>query len=81
MVSSTKNGFTLIEAMISVAVLLVLAVGAVAANRLTTSSVTINQLRTQGNTLAVETMEVVGSLRADNFLNLTSGTFHPFFDG
>lgn len=81
MESSTKNGFTLIEAMISVAVLLVLAVGAVAANRLTTSSVTINQLRSQANTLAVEAMEVVLSLRADNFLNLTTGTFHPVFDG
>ncbi len=76
-----NKGFSLIEAMISVAVLLVMAVGAVAANRLTTSSVTINQLRTKANTLAVEAMEVVESLRADNYLNLTTGTFHPVFDG
>jgi hypothetical protein len=67
--------------MISVAVLLIMAVGSVAANRLTTSSVTINQLRTEANTLAVEAMEVLMNLRADNFLGLTVGTFHPVFDG
>ncbi|HCQ31189.1 TPA: hypothetical protein DIU27_02265 [Candidatus Collierbacteria bacterium] len=79
--TSSQSGFTLVEAMVSVAVLLVMAVGSVAANRLTTSSVTINQLRTQGNTLAVEAMEVLMSLRAENFLDLTVGTFHPVFDG
>lgn len=76
-----QTGFTLVEAMVSVAVLLVMTVGAVSANRLTTSSVTINQLRTQANTLAVEAMEIVLSLRADNFLGLSYGTYHPVFDG
>ena len=75
------NGFTLVEAMVSVAVLLVLAVGSVAANRLTTSSVTINQLRSQANTLSVDAMEVLQSMRAENFLDLSVGVFHPVFDG
>lgn len=85
MVSLTKSGhlagFTLVEAMVSVAVLLVLAVGSVAANRLTTASVTINQFRTKANTLAVEATEVLLNLRAENFLSLNPGVFHPTFDG
>lgn len=85
MVSLTKNGhqagFTLVEAMVSVAVLLVLAVGSVSANRLTTASVTINQLRTKANTLSVEATEALLNLRAENFLSITPGIFHPIFDG
>lgn len=76
-----QPGFTLVESMVSVAVLLVLAVGSVSANRLTTTSVVINQQRTKANTLAVEATEVLLSLRAENFLNLTPGVFHPVFDG
>ncbi len=67
--------------MVSVAILIVMALGAVAANRLTTSSVTINQLRTKANTMSVEAMEIVLSMRAENFLGLTTGIFHPEFEG
>ncbi|NCP47092.1 prepilin-type N-terminal cleavage/methylation domain-containing protein [bacterium] len=74
-----QTGFTLVEAMISVAVLLVLAVGSVAANRLTSSGVTINKLRSQANTLSVEAMEALLSMRAENFLGLSMGVFHPVF--
>ena len=79
--NNLQTGFTLVEAMVSVAVLLVLAVGSVSANRLTTASVNINQLRTKANSLAVEATEVLLNLRAESFLDLTPGVFHPIFDG
>jgi hypothetical protein len=81
LIKNNEWGFTLVEAVISVAVLMVIAVGGVAANRLATSSVTINQLRSKANSLAVQDMEVLMSLRGDNFLGLTVGVFHPVFDG
>lgn len=67
--------------MISVAVLLVTAVGGVAANKLATSSVTINQLRSKANSIAVQNMEVLMSLRGENFLGLAVGVFHSEYDG
>ena len=81
LIKKRDNGFTLVEAMISVAVLLVMAVGGVAANKLATSSVTINQLRAKANSLAVQDMEILHSIRGGNFLGLYAGVFHPAFDG
>lgn len=76
-----RNGFTLIEAMLSMALLLLLSLGSVSANRLATTAVTINELRSGANTLAVQGAEALLSVRADNFLGLSPGTYHPFFDG
>jgi len=43
--------------------------------------VTINQLRSKANGLAVRDMEILMSLRGENFLGLTVGVFHPVYDG
>lgn len=72
-----ETGFTLIEALISISILLVLAVGSFSANSITTSSISLSQNRSQANLLAQETIDAVQSIRAGNFLSLTNGTFHP----
>lgn len=81
LLTSSAKGFTLIEALLSMTVLLLLGVGGVAANRLTTASVTINQLRSRANILAEEGTEALMSARAHDYLALSPGTFHPVFDG
>lgn len=72
-----KNGFTLIESLISIAILLILVVGGLSASTLATASVILNQNRSQANFLAQEGMEAVQSVRAGNFLSLKTGEFHP----
>ncbi len=81
LLTKKHHGFTLVEATLSMALLLLLGIGAVAANRLATTSVTINQLRSKGNILAEEGMEALMSVRAGDFLSMSPGTFHPVFDG
>lgn len=81
MALSTKNAFTLIEAMLAIAILMIMGVGSIAANRLAAASVKINQLRSQANNLSVEAMEALESVRADSYLSLSPGTFHPYYDG
>lgn len=74
---SIEKGFTLIEALISISILLLLAVGGISANRLATAAITLNRDRSQANSLADEGMEAVESVRAANFLSLSTGDFHP----
>lgn len=81
LLTKQHQGFTLVEATVSMAILLMLSIGAVAANKLATTSVTINQLRSKGNILAEEGMEALMSVRAGDFLSISPGTFHPVFDG
>lgn len=71
----------MVEALLSIALLMLLAVGSVSANRLATTGVTINKLRSQANVLAEEGMEALMSIRAANFLSLSEGVYHPVFDG
>lgn len=81
LIKKFHTGFTLIEAILSMTVLLLLGIGGMAANRLATASVSINQLRSQANILAEEGMEALMNARAYDFLVLSPGTFHPVFDG
>jgi Tfp pilus assembly protein PilV len=76
---NTSKGFSLVEALLSVALLLLFSVGGIAANKLATTSVVINQARSRANILASEGMEALMSVRADNFAGLTTGDFHPLF--
>lgn len=75
--STRGKGFTLVEAMIAVSLVLVLIVGSLAANSLATNTVVINQMRSQANFLAREGMEAVRAIRAANFTSLHRGDFHP----
>lgn len=77
---SRHGGFSLIEVMVAISVLLVITIGSLAANNLTTTTVGINKRRSQANRLAQEGMEALLSARAANFLSLTAGDFHPVLD-
>lgn len=74
-------GFTLVEALLAVTVLMTVAVGSVAANRLTTAGIKISQLRSQANALASETMDAVMSVKLEDFSAISLGTFHPVHNG
>lgn len=76
---STK-AFTLIEVVIAIAVFMVIIVGSLGANNLTSTTIGINKKRSQANILAKEGMEALFSVRAANFPVLVSGDFHPVFD-
>lgn len=81
---STKKhltGFTLVEALLAVAILMLLAVGSVAANRLTTSGIKISQLRSRANLLADEAMGAVMSIKLEDFSAIKLGTYHPVHNG
>lgn len=77
----SHSGFTLIEAIFAIAMLLLLVVGSVSANKVATSGIKINQYRSQANLLATEAMEALMSVRVENFTGLTIGVFHPIFNG
>lgn len=69
------------EALFAIAMLLLLGVGSVAANKVATSGVKINQYRSEANRLATEGMEAMMSVRVQNFSGLSVGVFHPVLDG
>lgn len=72
-----KKGFTLVESLLAISILLVLVVGGLSANTMATTAVSMNRSRSRANLLAVEAMEAVESVRAGNFLSLSVGNFHP----
>lgn len=87
MASSIKSlihrqpGFTLVEAMLSIAVIIVLVVGSASANWLTTTNIKTGQFRTKANNLATESLGAVMSIKVNNFSDIYSGVFHPVHDG
>lgn len=76
-----KNGFTLVEVLVALGVLMafVSAIGLV--SNLATRGIELSDKRTEGKRLAVEGEEAVMSVRSSNFLSLSSGTFHPVYSG
>lgn len=74
-------GFTLVEALLAVTVLMTVAIGSVAANRLTTSGIKMGQLRSHANTLASETMDAVMSVKLEDFSAINLGTYYPAHNG
>ena len=76
-----QRGFTLVEVMVAIALLMVLTVGSLSANSLATGAVVINQKRSQANFLAREAMEAIMSIRAASFTSLVAGDFHPVMTG
>lgn len=72
-----SGGFTLLEVIVAIALLLTFTIGTLAANTLATRTITINQKRSQANRLAHEAMEAILSIRAASFTFISSGTFYP----
>ncbi len=77
----TTKAFTLIETLISIALLLVFAISTIAVSNLAAKSVTLSQQRDTANRYAREAMEAVYSIRAADFNLLSTGTFHPVYTG
>ncbi len=74
-----SSGFTLIEALLSIAIMMVLIIGALSASSLASSSVILTQDRNQANLLAQEAMEAIQAIRATKYSSLTVGNFYPNF--
>lgn len=77
LIKPSSAGFTLVEILVAISLLLVLAVGALSANTLTTTTITLNQRRSEANRLAREAMEALYAIRAADFVSLFPGEFHP----
>ncbi len=76
--SIKKNeGFSLIEILVAISLLMVVVVGSLSANSLASHGVSLNKVRGQANLLAKEGMESLMSVRAGNFNSLSLGDFHP----
>lgn len=73
----SKRGFSLIEIIVSIALMMVIVVGSLSANSLASNSVGLNKVRSQANLLAKEGIEALLSVRAADFLYLSIGDFHP----
>lgn len=78
--ASSNSGFTLLEVIMALALLMTVTIGTVAGNTLATKGTTASQNRAEANRLANEAMEAVHSLRAASFTSLQEGTYHPFVD-
>jgi len=79
MVSSIKRqgGFSLLEILVSISLLLLVLIGGLSANSLASNAVSTTKSRAGANLLAKEAMEALHSVRADNFNSLMAGDFHP----
>lgn len=72
-----NKGFSLIEVLVSISLLMLVLVGSLSANSLATNAVKINKTRSYANMLAKEAMEALQGVRAASFDTLISGDFHP----
>ncbi len=70
-------GFSLVEIVVAISLMMVIVVGSLSANTLAANGVTLNKVRSQANLLAKEGMEALLSVRAKDFLSLSVGDFHP----
>lgn len=78
--TESQKGFTLVETIVAISVLLVVVVGGLSANNITTTTVGLNKQRSRANFLAREGIEALQSVRAANFTSLSPGEFYPVFD-
>ena len=75
----TEKGFTLIEVVLAIALLSVLTLAMMGANKIVGVGLTSGQNKAASNRLAQEGMEAVLAIRADDFTRLSTGEFHPEF--
>ena len=72
-----QTGFTLVEVMVAMALLMTLTISLVTVGQLSVKSSQIAKVRVRATLAARQTMEEVLAVRANNFANLTEGTYHP----
>ena len=72
-----NQGFSLLEILVAIGVLVLVMVGSLSANNIAANSVSINKVRDRANLLAKEGVEALYSVRAANFTSLMAGDFHP----
>lgn len=77
MASSTNKGFSLIEVLVAITLLLLILVGSLSANSLASGAVLTTKMRANANLLAKEGLEALQSVRAASFTSLRTGDFHP----
>ena len=75
--SSKLTGFTLVEVMVAMALLMTLTISLVAVGQLSVKSSQIAKVRVRAGLWARQTMEEVLAVRANNFANLAEGTYNP----
>lgn len=71
------KGFTLVEVMMAVGLLMVLIMAGVGIGRLAVKSSQVSQIRVDAVNLSRATMEAVMAVRANNFGSLNGGTYYP----
>ena len=74
-------GFTLVEIVVALGLLMSLSVGLMAVGQLLGVGVKQQQNRVKGNELVREGMEAVMAVRARDFNLISEGTWHPVWDG
>ena len=79
--NNKEAGFTLVEVVVAIGLILSLSLGMMAVNSLTAASLVQNQNESVAGELAREAMEAVQSVRARSFPSLSVGEFHPVYDG
>jgi type II secretory pathway pseudopilin PulG len=72
-----EQGFTILEVILAIALLLTVTVGTLSANSLATKGTVLSHQRSEAQRLIREEMDAVASVRAANFLNIHTGTYHP----
>lgn len=77
LLTKSNQGFSLVEIVASISLMMVILVGSLSANSLASNSVGLNKVRSQANLLAKEGMEALYIVRAVNFASLHVGDFHP----
>jgi len=74
---ANRQGFTLVEVLVAMALLMTLTVGLVGLGQLSVRASTTSRLRVKAMAVLQGTMEAVMAVRASNFGNLTEGTYYP----
>jgi len=72
-----KKGFTLVEVLVAMALLMVLTVGLVGLTQLSVRASAVSRLRVGAMAILSETMEATMAVRASNFGSLDERVYHP----
>lgn len=72
-----KKGFTLVEVLVAMALMMTLTVGLIGLTQLSVRAGAVSRMRVKVMTRLNETMEATLAVRASNFGSLNEGIYHP----